>query len=145
MSTEAESRNKAILREFIQVVWNEGRLDQANRYFAEDVVDYGPEPIVGLDAFTSLIGAFRRAAPDIEWSIDKMVAEGDFVVLRWTARGTHTGSLMGIPPSGKRVVVTGFGMNRMVDGKTVEHWRSYDERGMLQQIGAVSSAKEWAA
>jgi len=145
VSTEVESKNKAILREFIQVVWNEGRLDQASRYFAENVVDYGPEPIVGLDAFTSLIGAFRLAAPDIEWSIDEMVAEGDLVVLRWTARGTHTGSLMGIPPSGKRVVVTGFGMNRMVDGKTVEHWRSYDEHGMLEQIGAVASAKEWAA
>jgi steroid delta-isomerase-like uncharacterized protein len=72
-------------------------------------------------------------------AIEDQVAEGDKVVTRWTATGTHKGELMGIPPSGKKVRVTGIAIDRLEDGKIVESWSSFDQLGMLQQIGAIPS------
>jgi hypothetical protein len=66
-----------------------------------------------------------------------MLAEGDRVVTRWTARGTHRGELMGIPPTGKPVTMTGITINRLEGGKVVEDWTVFDQLGLLQQLGAI--------
>jgi predicted ester cyclase len=66
-----------------------------------------------------------------------MIAEGDKVVVRQTFRGTHTGGLMGIPPTGKRVAVPGIFITRIVNGKAVEQWANYDNLGLMQQLGVV--------
>jgi predicted ester cyclase len=65
------------------------------------------------------------------------IVEGDKVVTRWTVRGTHRGELMGIPPSGKTITVTGIVIDHIVGGKIAETWTSHDTLGLLQQIGAV--------
>jgi len=66
-----------------------------------------------------------------------MVAEGDKVATRWTMTGTHQGELMGIPPTGVRITVTGISMSRFADGKLAEGWNSYDILGMMQQLGVI--------
>jgi len=66
-----------------------------------------------------------------------MIAEGDKIVTRWTATGTNQGTLMGIPPSGKRVTITGISITRIANAKAVEDWVNFDGLGMLQQIGAI--------
>ena len=63
--------------------------------------------------------------------------EGNMVATRWTGRGTHTGELMGIPPTGKQVTVVGITISRVEDGKVVEEWTNWDTLGMLQQLGVV--------
>jgi predicted ester cyclase len=91
----------------------------------------------GPEVQKRLIDFYRSAFPDVRMEIEDMVAEGDRVVVRWKGTGTHTGELMGVPPSGKPAVVTGVFINRVVDGKLVEGWTSFDALGMMMQIGAI--------
>jgi predicted ester cyclase len=70
-------------------------------------------------------------------TVEDYLAEGDTVVSRWTGRGTHTGDLMGIAPTGEQVTVTGISIQRIANGKIVEAWSTYDMLGMFQQLGVV--------
>lgn len=80
---------------------------------------------------------YRAAFPDVQSTIEDTIAEGDKVVTRWTARGTHRGALMGIPPTGKELTVTGMGILRIEGGRIMEAWGIFDQFGMLQQIGVI--------
>ncbi len=77
------------------------------------------------------------AFPDIERTVEDLVAEGDKVVARWTAVGTHTGPFQGMPPSGSRATSSGITVFRIADGRIVEEWSESDMLGLLQQIGAI--------
>jgi hypothetical protein len=81
---------------------------------------------------------FLTVFPDIETTIDDMVADGDKVVTRWTNRGTHRAEWMGAAPTGRQVTYTGISIDRIVAGRVVETWRNSDQLGLLKQIGAVS-------
>ncbi len=70
-------------------------------------------------------------------TIEDLTAEGDRVVLRWTARGTNTGEMMGMPATDKPATVTGMFLNRFAGGKMVEGWGNFDALGMLQQLGVI--------
>lgn len=93
--------------------------------------------IQGLDAYKQFISMYLTAFPDAQFTIEDLIAEGDRVVVRYTFRGTHTGDLMGISPTGKQVTVTGINIVRIVNGKAVEGWQNGDTLGMLQQLGVV--------
>ena len=69
--------------------------------------------------------------------MEEVRAEGEKVVVRWTARGTHRGELMGIPPTGKQVVTSGISILRIANGKIAEQWDIFDNLGMLQQMGVI--------
>jgi predicted ester cyclase len=109
---------------------------------ANDHVWHGPggKEARGLKALKELAAGYLRAFPDLRMSIEDQIAEGDRVVTRWTAQGTHKGSLEGIAPTGKAVKVTGIVVDRFAGGKWVEEWESFDELGMMQQIGAIPAA-----
>jgi len=81
---------------------------------------------------------YRTVFPDLQAPAEGQVAEGDLVVTRWTARGTHRGELLGIPASGKRAAVPGVIIDRLAGGKIAEEWAYYDALVMLQQLGATS-------
>jgi predicted ester cyclase len=85
---------------------------------------------------------FLSAFPDTKMTIEDQLAEGDKVTTRWTATGTHTGELMGIPATGKAVTVTGFDITRYSGGKSVEHWGQFDQMGMMQQLGVIPTPGE---
>ena len=74
---------------------------------------------------------YRNALPDVQMSVEDQIAEGDMVVTRWIASGTHQGDLMGIAPTGNRVRVAGTSVERIVDGKIEETWDNYDALGMM--------------
>ena len=76
------------------------------------------------------------AFPDLRITTDDIIAEGDKVVARWTATGTHLGELMGIPASGRQISFLGMTVHRFADDKIVENWWAYDAMGMMQQITA---------
>jgi predicted ester cyclase len=80
---------------------------------------------------------YQMAFPDVRMTVEDGFAEGDKVVVRWTGRGAHTGELMGIPPTGKQVTVTGIDVYRVAGGKLVERWGEFDQMGMMQQLGVV--------
>lgn len=131
--------NKALSHRFITEVWNNRNMDVVEEIMSPDHVDHELPPGLppGREGFKAFVGIYLTAFPDTKFTIEDQIAEGDKVVTRWTATGTQTGELMGIPPTGKKVTVTGFDINRFSGGKIVEHWGEFDEMGMMQQLGVV--------
>ena len=128
--------NKNLVRRLFQEFWN-GK----NLAIADEFIDHIPgrpaELPAGPEGFKLWGSALHAAYPDTHYTIDDMLAEGDKVVSRWTAHGTHQGVLMGIPATGKQVTVTGITIDRIVDDQVVESWSIFDALGMLQQLGVV--------
>jgi predicted ester cyclase len=137
VSTE-ENKNKvrAAFEEFI----NKGDLTNAAEYVAPDYTGYftgGFPPVQGIEAFKQFVTQWVSAFSDREVTIEEMIAEGEKVALRTTFRGTHTGELNGIPPTGRQVEVTALNIFRLVNEKAVEQIVVNDDLGMLQQLGLV--------
>jgi steroid delta-isomerase-like uncharacterized protein len=131
--------NKAIARRIVEEMFNEGRLDAADEIVTPDFIGHdpaSPEPIMGPEGLKRNVEGYRTAFPDVRLSIEEEIAEGDRVVTRWTARGTHQAELFGIPATGKQATVTGMTIDRIVDGRIVESWTNWDTLGLLQQLGA---------
>ena len=131
-------QNKALMRRGIEEVWNGGNFDVVDELIAGDYVGHQP-PIenhgpAGVKRYFAML---REAFPDIHFTIEDQIAEGDRVVTRWAARATHLGVYQGIPPTGKPGTVTGITINRVADGKVVEGWTNLDSLGMLQQLGVI--------
>jgi predicted ester cyclase len=80
---------------------------------------------------------FYTAFPDMHYTVEDLIAEGDKVVCRWTVRATHQGEFMGVPATGKVVTWTGISITRFAGGKDVEDWESFDMLGLMQQLGAI--------
>lgn len=133
--------NKTLVRRWTEEAWNKGNLSIVEEIYAATYVGHDPaSPIgdpVGPEGAKQFVATYRRAFPDTHITIEQLVAEGDTVVSRFTARGTHNGPLMDLAPTGKPVTVTGIGISRVAGGKIVEEWTNYDALGMLQQLGAV--------
>lgn len=132
------TKNKALIRNAVEEIPNQGNLDVVDEFFAKDYV-YHPDPkIRGAEGINQHVAALRASFPDFHLSLEDMIAEGDKVVSRWTGGGTHTGEFMGVPPSGKLIKVTGILISRIVDGMIVEEWERSDKLGLLQQLGMIS-------
>ena len=131
--------NKALVRRYFEAI--DARRDPAvvDEFLAPDFVSHNPSPGFGPDreGQKGAFAHFLAAAPDSTHVIEAMVAEGDRVVTRLTARGTQTGALFGILPTGKHVTMTGIAIHRIANGKIVEHWHEIDMLGGLQQLGVV--------
>jgi len=141
--------NKDLARRFMEEAYNKGNVDFIDEVVASDYVAHDPNSPEGTgggaDGAKQFVETYRSAFPDLQMTVEDLIAEGDKVVVRWTARGTHQGELMGIPPSGNRVEVTGISVDRIEGGKFVEGWSNYDALGMMQQIGAVPMAEQTQA
>jgi len=121
-------RNKALVRKIVEEMFNRGNYDVAPEIFADEFVDRGHEQVIdkkgGPEGFSRFVANVRAALPDLNATIQSMVAEGDYVAMWNTGIGTHRGELFGMPPSGKQVNVRDFHFFRFSDGKIVEHWNS---------------------
>jgi steroid delta-isomerase-like uncharacterized protein len=136
--------NKAVVRRLIEEVWNKGNFEVADEILAPDFVANSVPPGIPPDGegFKQFIGMYRAAFPDVHLHIEDQIAEGDMVVTRFTAHGTHQGELMGIPPTNKQITVTGIGISRIVEGRSREEWNNYDQYGMLVQLGVIPAPGE---
>ncbi len=133
MSVEA---NKAQTRQIIDQGWNKGNMDALDDLISPDFVNHAASnPNETRDGFKQRVQMVRTAFPDWEMTADEMLGEGDRVVTRWRARGTHRGSFRGIAATGKKIEVTGIAIDRVLDGKRVEGWVEWDMLGLLQQLG----------
>jgi len=119
--------------------WNTGDLAVAEEISATDFVNHDPNrpKVTDLEDYKVWILENRAAFPDFHVEIHDMITEGDKVASRWTITGTHEGNFSGVPPAGVRVTVTGTSIHRLVDGKIVEAWWSYDTLGLMQQLGVI--------
>jgi steroid delta-isomerase-like uncharacterized protein len=130
----------AAVRHFNEA-FNAGDLDGALAVFAPNAVIHNsgaPDPL-NVEGFKQFGGVFRTAFPDGKLTVEDLIVDGDKVVSRITYRGTHTGDMMGIPPTGKPVTVSAMIIDQFGNGKIVESWRLFDQMGMMQQLGLVST------
>jgi steroid delta-isomerase-like uncharacterized protein len=143
-----QEENKAIVRRYFQEILDGGNLDLVDEIFEPQYVLHdpsSPHEVRGVEGTKRFVGMFRSAFPDIAHSIEDQIAEGDKVVTRLRARATHTGDLMGIPPTGKGVTIEGTSIWRIADGKIGECWFNYDALGLMRQLGVVPKPEEQSA
>ena len=135
------NNNKDLVRRYYEEVVNTGNLANLERFISPDYVEVyeGVRHPIGLEGARSHIAGGRATYPDIYLTIEQQIAEGEWVVTRLTARGTHRGEWMGIKPTGKAVEITAVNIDRVVDGRIVEHGGAADLLGPFLKIGAVKA------
>jgi steroid delta-isomerase-like uncharacterized protein len=129
--------NKATIRGFFDA-FNRGDLDACAALCVPDYTYYQPgRPPLDVEGYRAIGAMFLKAFPDGHDTVEEQLGEGDRVATRTTYRGTHRGELMGIPPTGKEVVLTAMVFDRLVNGKIRERRVLVDQFGLLQQIGMI--------
>lgn len=135
MSTD---HNKTLVQRLFDEFYP-GNVDVADEIFAVQVElnDSGRVMTVTPEDLKNRHRAQLAAMPDCQLTLEDLVAEEDRVAYRWTMSGTQTGSLRGIPPTGKYAVMTGMTIMQVADGKIVAGWHNYDMLGLMQQLGLI--------
>jgi steroid delta-isomerase-like uncharacterized protein len=143
VSTAKLEENKALVRRCIDEM-TKGNWAIFDELVARDYVYHmsgRPKPLTREES-EQFARAVRAAFPDGRMTVEDMIAEGDKVVTRYTSRGTHKGDFMGMPATGKEVVVTGIVITRIAEGKIAEDWEEFDGIGFLQQLGVIPPIEE---
>ncbi len=139
---------KAIAARMPSEVFNQGRLEVIDEVVHPDFVDHGT-PLPGMandrEGLKAMVAALRQAFPDMNNTVNHMVAEGDLIAQHVTTTGTMLGELAGIPPSGRYASWDAMHLVRFRDGKIAEHWVVVDQLGMFQQLGFMQIARATAA
>jgi len=136
----AIEENKRVGIGHFEEVWNQGKLELISTYYAADFSNFGKQ--TPLERIRQIVEAWRTAFPDLHFSIDAQLAEGDRVLYHCTLAGTHLGpfvmpGLWNLAPTGRRFSVRQMHLIRVRDGQIAEHWAVRDDLGMLQQLGIV--------
>ena len=144
MSTE---EYKAILRQFFEVLFNAGDLSIADEVAGINYLNHNPVPgeLPGREGLKAFVTYLRTAFPDIHFTIEDQVAEGDKVATRFIGRGTHQAEFAGIPATGRRIAISAFNIHRVTEGKIEEGWLNWDALGMMQQLGVIPRLGEGGA
>lgn len=132
---EAKDRAQQVFDAF-----SAGDPDRLDPLFAADYVERATVPPgwpPGLEGLKAFVRAIHEGFPDFRYTVEDMIAEGDRVVGRATASGTHEGDFLGIPATGKHATWSEIHIGRLVDGRFVEHWAIVDQLGLMQQLGAI--------
>src|SRR5215217_5900500 len=135
--------NKAQVRRLLEEGFSQGNIEVVDEVLNPDFVCYDPNSesgeIRGAETIKGEIEYFRNAVPDLTYTVEDQVVEGDKVVSRWRASGTHQGEFFGVPGSGNRIEMSGIQIDRFDEsGKLIEEWPEYDLLGAMKQMGAVS-------
>jgi steroid delta-isomerase-like uncharacterized protein len=130
--------NKTVARRLFEEAENRGDWELFSRLHAEDAVVHAPAGDFGLREEVENERALRKASADAKFTVDQVLAEGNMVMVRYVVRATVTGSLWGLPATGKAVAVPGVTILRMANGKIAEKWSHDDVLGMLEQAGLVA-------
>jgi predicted ester cyclase len=136
--------NKRIVFRWFEEVWNQGREATIDELLSPTGIAHGlgdtERDVHGPPEFKVFASNLRGSISDLHISVDDILAEGECVALRITLQGTHAGPGLGVQPSGRKISIQGIIIVRIVNGKIVEGWNSYDQLGLLRQIGALPSA-----
>ena len=138
---------KQFITDYTDAVWNGHSVPAMDRYYAPGYVhhDASRPDVRGLDDYKAWGTDLMEGLPDLRVAIDDVIAEeGGKAVKRWTATGTHRGTLAGIPPSGAKVRFSGVSVYRMEGDRIAESWYVYDLMGLLQQVGVLPAPQAMA-
>lgn len=131
---------KSVARQVLEEAFNKGNMQVIDELVARNYVGHdptAPQPIKGPVGLKEMAAGYRAAFPDLKVTIMDQIVEGDWVATRWSAMGRHDGDLWGIGPTGKTATITGVSFERVVDGKLVESWESWDALGLLRQLEVI--------
>lgn len=132
--------NKNVVRRLFEDVWNKGSMPVADELFAATYTHHDsstPDVGRGPEGEKKRATLYRTAFPDVRFTIEDLIAEGETVTARWSCRGTHKGDLNGIAATGKQFNITGVSNARFTNSKMVEGWVNWDALGLMQQLGVV--------
>jgi steroid delta-isomerase-like uncharacterized protein len=134
----AIEENKVVVRRFIDAVFVRGNADAVDKLVTPDFTphSWGTMP-PGVEPLKQAIRHVHAGLSDVSMKIDDVIAEGDKVAVRLTAKATHRGEFMGLPASGKAYSISETHIFHLRDGKVAEHWRDADMLGLMRQIGAL--------
>jgi len=135
--------NSNVVRQFIEEVLNQGKVDAAGQFFWEDMVEQVPLPGQGpgLEGLKDALRGLRSAFPDMHWSVEEQIVEGDKVLSRFEWKGTHRGLFLGVPATDRPVSVWGMVIDRFEGGKIKETRIIMDTLGLMMQLGMVLPPK----
>ena len=141
--------NKEKARRLMEEAFGQGKVEVVDEVLHPDFVCYDPNSeageVRGADTIKSEIEYFRQAVPDLTYIVEDQIAEGDKVVTRYRATGTHQGEFFGVPGTGNRIEMSGIQIDRFDEsGKMVEEWPEYDLLGAMRQMGAIPEPQEQA-
>ena len=131
--------NSKIVRGFIEEVLNQGNIEAAGQFFWEDMVEQVPLPGQGpgLAGLKDVLRGMQTAFPDMHWKIEEQIAEGDKVLTRFDWTGTHQGTFLGVPATGRPVKVWGMVIDRLEGGKIKDTRILMDALGLMMQLGVI--------
>ena len=117
---------KARLRQGWDRVWNKGDLTAIDEVYAADVVVHNGAPgsPAGIEGVKLSVGAFRAAFPDLRFTVEDLIVEGNKSVNRWSLTGTQQGEFRGAPPTGEKMTMSGISMARIANDKIAEIWNA---------------------
>ncbi|NYT63809.1 ester cyclase [Alcaligenaceae bacterium] len=135
--------NSHVVRQFIEEVLNQGKIDAAGQFFWEDMVEQAPLPGQGpgLEGLKGVLRGLRAAFPDMHWVIREQISESDKVLSRFEWTGTHRGTFLGVPATERLVTVSGMVIDRLEGGKIKETRIIMDTLGLMMQLGVVPPPK----
>jgi len=144
MPGSTNEEHEILLTRWFEEMWNRKNYAVAQKLAHTDFVDHGDgnqDAKRGADSAAEVVKTWHAGFPDGRMTVEDIYSEGDKSVVRTTFRGTHSGTFAGVAPSGKKVVVTAIGIDRIVDGKIAESWGDLNVLGVMQQIGALPAAE----
>ena len=132
-------KNKAVARRLFEVALNQDNWDVYNEVHTEDFIAHSGKKSGNLAQDLEDAKGWRLAFPDGRYTVDHVIAEGNFVVVHFTGRGTNTGAGNGLPATGKQIELSGITIFRMAGGKIAEEWTEYNKLSLLKQLGLAAS------
>ena len=131
--------NAALVRQFIDETLNQGDIEGSARFVWEDVVEQVPFPGQGpgLQGLKDVVRGMRVAFPDMHWSVEEQLTDGDRVLTRFEWTGTRRGLFLGVPATGRPVRVWGMVIDRFLDGRIEDTRILMDTLGLMIQLGVV--------
>ena len=137
-SCATQHTHKATMRRVFDELWTRGDLSVAEDTLTPNYTwRENANETTGRQEYKTFVAIYRGAFPDLSFEIEHILAEGNLVAVRWIAHGTHTGDLNGLPPTQRKVRVAGTTITRMDAGRAAEEWTTWDEAGMLRQLGLL--------
>jgi steroid delta-isomerase-like uncharacterized protein len=136
----AIDHNKQLIETYFNKAWNEGQVEVLDSILSTDYINHTPSTKSGTrncEELKTIILSFRKAFPDLHFSLEEIIATDNRIVARVRMTGTQKDSLFGLPPTGKTVSVNQINIEQVVNGKITEHWRVTDELELMKQLGFI--------
>jgi steroid delta-isomerase-like uncharacterized protein len=134
--SKREEASKDLIRRYVET-WNRGDIDALAKFWTRDMIHHTRTKNQNYDDVVKTVTDFAKAFPDLRFTLDDIVAEGDRVCTRMICNATHLGAYMGVPPTGKKINCTVMGVARVVGDQIAEHWGVTDELSIMAQIGLL--------